>query len=550
VLGYINFQNVTVVLFCCYLSFVVHTFYGILNPDLNVERLDPANGRPYQTVGPAWAEGSLFTATVYLSLSPRTGGRDKDLVKLWKVKDVPFSATESREKLINLTESVAPKPFWDALARNKTLYAIFKFTNQQNKQSVWAETSMVKFVQQAPPKRKYYLVKDWPVLGSFVPDEEEEIIHTPASKTLYTVGYWKPIASGRLVADWTSWPLQTTPQTVLHFLRSSGNSRDYLPVAYTSQLGMTKEKLVQVNVTNSQLPLEIQVGPMSLSRWQFYAHMEETLRVQKSFGATEKDIDDLRHMLTETDPILLGVTMIVSLCHILLDVLAFKSDISFWQNTKSTKGLSVKTLSTDLVSQIVIAAYLHEQEASLLVLVPCALGVFVQAWKVQKAYRLGGSKTSAKFDSTATSYMMMILGPMVFAYAVYSLVFEKHSGFYPWLIGSLASSVYAFGFIMMTPQIFINYKLKSVAHLPWRFFIYKALNTFIDDLFAFIIRMPTMHRAACFRDDIVFFIYMYQRWIYPTDHKRKHHEDGEGESSDEEPTPAEAKAQLASKKQQ
>ena len=36
------------------------------------------------------------------------------------------------------------------------------------------------------------------------------------------------------------------------------------------------------------------------------------------------------------------------------------------------------------------------------------------------------------------------------------------------------------------------------------------MNTFIDDLFAFIIKMPTMHRLSCFRDDLVFFIYIYQ----------------------------------------
>jgi len=48
----------------------------------------------------------------------------------------------------------------------------------------------------------------------------------------------------------------------------------------------------------------------------------------------------------------------------------------------------------------------------------------------------------------------------------------------------------------MTPQLFINYKLKSVAHLPWRMLTYKALNTFIDDMFAFIIKMPTMYLAA------------------------------------------------------
>ena len=96
---------------------------------------------------------------------------------------------------------------------------------------------------------------------------------------------------------------------------------------------------------------------------------------------------------------------------------------------------------------------------------------------------------------------------------------------------------------MMTPQLFINYKLKSVAHLPWRMMTYKALNTFIDDIFAFVIKMPTMYRIGCFRDgnlllvnielqclslikkfvsivDIIFFIYLYQRWIYKIDKKR------------------------------
>lgn len=58
----------------------------------------------------------------------------------------------------------------------------------------------------------------------------------------------------------------------------------------------------------------------------------------------------------------------------------------------------------------------------------------------------------------------------------------------------------AAGFITMTPQLFINYKLKSVAHLPWRMLTYKALNTFIDDLFAFVIKMPVMYRIGCLRD--------------------------------------------------
>lgn len=32
--------------------------------------------------------------------------------------------------------------------------------------------------------------------------------------------------------------------------------------------------------------------------------------------------------------------------------------------------------------------------------------------------------------------------------------------------------------------------------------------------------MPTAHRIACLRDDVVFFVYLYQRYLYPVDMKR------------------------------
>lgn len=89
---------------------------------------------------------------------------------------------------------------------------------------------------------------------------------------------------------------------------------------------------------------------------------------------------------------------------------------------------------------------------------------------------------------------------------------KRHSVMLPavWSTGSavkvfkwpnqLLCFVLASGFITMTPQLFINYKMKSVAHLPWRMLTYKALNTFIDDLFAFVIKMPMMYRIGCLRD--------------------------------------------------
>jgi hypothetical protein len=51
----------------------------------------------------------------------------------------------------------------------------------------------------------------------------------------------------------------------------------------------------------------------------------------------------------------------------------------------------------------------------------------------------------------------------------------------------------------MTPQLWVNYRLKSVAALPAKQFVYKLLNTIIDDLFAFVIKMPLLHRLSVFR---------------------------------------------------
>jgi hypothetical protein len=516
--------------------------YSVLKPNVGLPTVDE-QGRALQVLRPQWDRGSEFSVEAFLSLRSNAGFRSSDMVRVARAERLEFTEDCAFEVQLNVSERELGPSLWGALGANRTLYAHFRFAplsageTLANRASasgdeLWVSAPAVRFVHEEPKRPRRFLCRGWPLLGWLVP-EDPPAPAAPASGSELVVGFWKPVASAHLVGDWTHWPVHHSPATVLHHLNVDRRTH-YRPVLYTDQLGLTKEKLVQVNRTNEVLPLSVVVGAMSLARWQFNAHMEQTLALQRQLGASDKDIDDMRHMLTETEPTLLAVTVLVSVVHIALDVLAFKSDINFWQGAKSTRGLSVKSLATDLVCQVIIAAYLHEQSASLLVLGPSAVGVLVQLWKVFRAYRIGGAgaETEAS-DSLATRALVLVLSPLVLAYTLYSLVFEMHTGFYGWAVGSLASSVYALGFIMMTPQIFINYKLKSVAHLPWKFFVYKAMNTFIDDLFAFIIRMPTMHRLSVFRDDLVFFIYMYQRYIYPVDHKRKADTGDEAEEAED-----------------
>ena len=89
--------------------------------------------------------------------------------------------------------------------------------------------------------------------------------------------------------------------------------------------------------------------------------------------------------------------------------------------------------------------------------------------------------TTAELDTVAMKYLSWVLYPLCIGGAIYSLLYTPHKSWYSWTIQTAVNGVYAFGFLFMLPQLFLNYKLKSVAHLPWRAFMYKAFNTFIGE---------------------------------------------------------------------
>lgn len=123
-------------------------------------------------------------------------------------------------------------------------------------------------------------------------------------------------------------------------------------------------------------------------------------------------------------------------------------------------------------------------------------------------------------------YLTMVLVPVVTIFCLYRLFQYKYRSWYSWAILSLAAASEVFGFVTMTPQIFLNHRLKSVEHLPWTALTYSFINTFIDDLFAFgIFRVPEVSKYSCLRDDIVFIVICIQRWMYSG---RRHDEEVEG----------------------
>ncbi|XP_032228354.2 cleft lip and palate transmembrane protein 1-like protein [Nematostella vectensis] len=350
------------------------------------------------------------------------------------------------------------------------------------------------------------------------------------------VSHWRPTLNFHVMSEKVAFNRYAIPGEIFSLLRVTENEQ-YLPIVYIDELQVVYRHIQPLNKTSRQMPLNLKYSPISLGKLRIWSAVHQSMGMMKNLGFKDKDLDEIRGLFTDTNLYLLGLTFLISIFHLLFDFLAFKNDVNFWQNADSMVGLSSRTVIWRCVCSIIIFLYLMDEKASLLVLFPQGIGSIIEMWKLTKAlkvtiiwrgakptWKFGERSTQEKqtdeFDGEALYYLKYVMYPLVVASAVYSLLYHPQKSWYSWTINSLVNGIYVLGFLFMMPQLFVNYRLKSVAHLPWRAFMYKAFNTFIDDVFAFIITMPTAHRLACFRDDFIFVIYLYQRWLYPVDMAR------------------------------
>ncbi|MES1909791.1 MAG: hypothetical protein MHM6MM_002493 [Cercozoa sp. M6MM] len=253
-----------------------------------------------------------------------------------------------------------------------------------------------------------------------------------------------------------------------------------------------------------------------------------------------------RRSVVEANLPVLVVSVVASLLHALFEFLAFKEDVKFWKQKQGTVGVSVRSLGASAAMQLIILLYLAANDSNIVVLLSSVAGLGVDLWKLWKCMRhtpeSQEEQRSDRYDREfSRKLLIFVLIPLVLARAAYSLRYETHTSWYMFVLETLVSSVYLFGFLQMAPQVYLNYRLRSVAHMPGKQLMYKFLNTIVDDLFAFAVKMPTLHRLSVFRDDIIFVIFLYQRWAYKTDYTRVN-EFGYQHKSDSEETESETAA--------
>ncbi|XP_036395773.1 cleft lip and palate transmembrane protein 1-like protein [Megalops cyprinoides] len=467
------------------------------------------------------AEKPRLQLSIYTSLKPKADGEHR---LIFTVED--FDIYSSFERTINVSLPTKTRD-------NGTLY-VRVFVHHAG-MSPWQDSRQVNHVAQLTT---YMLPK--PSEVSFISSQEtawqgEEREHSAEAATdPQPIPHWRSRLTFNIMAEDFAFSRGAVPSDVQRYLRvfQSEKKMLYLPVLFIDELSNRVRDLMEINSTTTELPLTLSHNTISLVKFRIWIHMQDIVYSLQRFGFTEKDVDEFKGIFVDAGQYFLSLTFFVAMCHLLYDFLAFKNDISFWKKQKSTAGISTKAVLWRCFGTVVILFYLRNEQVSLLVLIPAGIGTLIEVWKVKKAFRIqilwsdikpvfqfGKSSESEKrteeYDTQAVKYLSYFLCPLSLGGAIYSIIYVKYNGWFSWLINSLAYGVHGFGFLFMLPQLFVNYKLKSVAHIPWRTFMYKAFNTVIDDIFTVIIGMPTSHWLACFRDDVVFLICLYQRWLYP-----------------------------------
>jgi len=324
----------------------------------------------------------------------------------------------------------------------------------------------------------------------------------------------------------------------------------YRPLVQLDELELVRRHwvLISRNGSRGDPLIPVTLKPTHIAMFRVLGQVDLSLKMMQShIGLSETDVEDVKEMMLDLGFSwkMWAMTFVVGTLHSVFAFLAFKNDVGFWKQRTSLEGLSIRAFFSSFLCQaIILLKLLDAPNVSVIILAEVGIGTFIEGWKVTKIMRRRGMLTfeywlkkkedrtgevalmsaleqeTDEYDKRAMRFLGYLLYPVVACFGLYSLVYHAHRGWWSWFISTLANGVYMFGFIAMCPQLYVNYRLESVAHLPWRAFMYKAFNTFVDDVFAFAISMPLVHRVACLRDDVVFFVYLYQMWLYPIDKTR------------------------------
>ena len=326
-------------------------------------------------------------------------------------------------------------------------------------------------------------------------------------------------------------------------LRVNTQQMEYMPIMAISDFWSMDSELTQINKTeNGLFTFRLHLSFNYIK--SFFFNNMIGIQINENMMSEKLAISGTKDMLVEliknNSTFYLIILFTVNTLHTIFSYLGFSSDISYYKNLKKLDGVYTKYIFFNIFYMFITLIYILLQGANFIVKIELFISFVIEIWKLKKIfiisfqfsnfpyiikleYKQTFEQEEAKdYESEAVNmmvkYLLFPIGVIYLGYRIYyysdNIAKNNWKSVVIFIIEYIYFLLNVFGFILLTPQIYLNYKLKSVEHLPMKAMTYKFLNTIIDDLYAFAVKTPTMYRIFCFRDDVIFVIYIYQIFKY------------------------------------
>ena len=73
--------------------------------------------------------------------------------------------------------------------------------------------------------------------------------------------------------------------TLLADIQVEPTTVNYYPIVFFNEFWLLRDKLIAINETVSELPLNIEVSPISMTKWQLFEQIEQSFQVHRSYGS-------------------------------------------------------------------------------------------------------------------------------------------------------------------------------------------------------------------------------------------------------------------------
>jgi hypothetical protein len=325
----------------------------------------------------------------------------------------------------------------------------------------------------------------------------------------------------------------------LNFLKSNQKynpqTKTFIPpVALTDFWLMTKEFQPLMKNTTASINVKVDLRFISLMKFKFLLNFEMQNTLMEDQMGLESSKDVIVELLKTNSTNYLILLFTVQSLHMIFSFMGFASDISYHKNLDRLDGLYTKIYFVRLFHYLVAVIYYYIEDVSKLIYFELIISLAIELWKFRKIFITKCSlkfpfvsfENRIKYEATKSSTLeedairltsKVLFIPLAVGYLVYRIYYyQSYIYLHPFrfIIEYFFFLLNIFGFVLMTPQIYINFKLKSVEHMPIKALAFKFLNTIIDDIFAFALDTPTLHRISVFKDDVIFVVFLVQLVIY------------------------------------